>query len=67
LLLADEPTGNLDSKTGAELMGLFGRLHQNGNTVVLVTHEAEVARFAHRVLYFRDGQLEKDVRRPPQP
>jgi putative ABC transport system ATP-binding protein len=67
LLLADEPTGNLDSKTGAELMGLFGRLHQNGNTVVLVTHEAEVARFAHRVLYFRDGQLEKDVRRTPQP
>jgi putative ABC transport system ATP-binding protein len=65
LLLADEPTGNLDSKTGAELMGLFGRLHQNGNTVVLVTHEAEVARFAHRVLYFRDGQLEKDVRRTP--
>jgi len=65
LLLADEPTGNLDSKTGAELMALFGRLHQDGNTVVLVTHEADVAAFAHRTLYFRDGQLERDVRRVP--
>jgi putative ABC transport system ATP-binding protein len=63
LLLADEPTGNLDSKTGTELMGLFGRLHQGGNTVVLVTHEADVAAFADRILHFKDGQLEKDVRR----
>jgi len=64
LLLADEPTGNLDSKTGAELMALFGRLHQAGNTIVLVTHEADIAAFAARTLYFRDGQLERDVRRP---
>ncbi len=65
LLLADEPTGNLDSKTGSELMRLFGRLHQGGNTILLITHEAEVAAFAHRILYFRDGQLERDARQPP--
>ena len=63
LLLADEPTGNLDSKTGAEIMALFARLHEAGNTIVLVTHEADVAAFAHRVLHLRDGQIEKDVRR----
>ena len=63
LLLADEPTGNLDSKTGAEIMALFARLHQAGNTIVLVTHEAEVAAFAHRVLQLRDGEVETDVRR----
>ena len=63
LLLADEPTGNLDSKTGAEIMALFARLHQAGNTIVLVTHEAEVAAFAHRVLQLKDGEVEKDVRR----
>ena len=63
LLLADEPTGNLDSKTGAEIMALFARLHQAGNTIVLVTHEADVAAFAHRTLYLKDGQVEKDVRR----
>ena len=63
LLLADEPTGNLDSKTGAEILALFARLHQAGNTIVLVTHEAEVAAFAHRVLQLKDGELEKDVRR----
>ena len=63
LLLADEPTGNLDSKTGAEIMALFSRLHEAGNTIVLVTHEADVAVFAHRVLHLRDGQIEKDVRR----
>ena len=62
LLLADEPTGNLDSKTGAEIMALFARLHQAGNTILLVTHEADVAAFAHRVLHLRDGQVEKDVR-----
>jgi putative ABC transport system ATP-binding protein len=60
LLLADEPTGNLDSKTGAELMALLGRLHERGNTIVLVTHEADIAAFARRTLQFRDGQLEKD-------
>jgi len=62
ILLADEPTGNLDSKTGAEIMGLFARLHQAGNTIILVTHEADVAAFAHRIIHLRDGQVEKDVR-----
>ena len=62
ILLADEPTGNLDSKTGAEIMALFKRLHQAGNTIVLVTHEADVAAFAHRSIHLRDGQVEKDVR-----
>jgi putative ABC transport system ATP-binding protein len=63
LLLADEPTGNLDSKTGAEIMGLFARLHDTGNTIVLVTHEADIAAYANRILHLRDGQVEKDVRR----
>jgi len=63
LLLADEPTGNLDSKTGAEIMALFGRLHASGNTILIVTHEADVAAFAHRILHLRDGRIEKDVRR----
>src|SRR5687767_3517429 len=62
ILLADEPTGNLDSKTGAEIMGLFARLHEGGNTIVLVTHEADVAAYAHRTISLRDGQIEKDVR-----
>jgi putative ABC transport system ATP-binding protein len=62
ILLADEPTGNLDSKTGAEIMALFARLHEAGNTIVLVTHEADVAAFAHRTIHLRDGQVEKDVR-----
>jgi putative ABC transport system ATP-binding protein len=63
LLLADEPTGNLDSKTGAEIMSLFARLHDAGNTIILVTHEADIAAFAHRAVHLRDGQIEKDVRR----
>jgi putative ABC transport system ATP-binding protein len=63
ILLADEPTGNLDSKTGLEIMGLFERLHGAGNTIILVTHEADVAAFAHRSIYIRDGQVENDVRR----
>jgi putative ABC transport system ATP-binding protein len=63
ILLADEPTGNLDSKTGVEIMGLFGRLHEAGNTIILVTHEADVAAHAHRVIHIRDGQVEDDVRR----
>lgn len=62
LLLADEPTGNLDSKTGLEIMALFRRLHGIGNTIVLITHEPEVARYAHRVIYLRDGQVERDER-----
>jgi len=63
ILLADEPTGNLDSKTGAEIMAVFDRLHQAGNTIVLVTHEPDVAAFAHRSIHIRDGQVENDVRR----
>jgi putative ABC transport system ATP-binding protein len=62
ILLADEPTGNLDSKTGVEIMAVFKRLHDAGNTIVLVTHEADIAAFAHRVISIRDGQVEKDVR-----
>src|SRR5687767_3968341 len=61
ILLADEPTGNLDSKTGAEIMALFSRLHEAGNTIILVTHEADIAAFAHRAIHVRDGQVEKDV------
>ena len=63
ILLADEPTGNLDSKTGSEIMGLFERLHKGGNTILLVTHEADVAAFAYRSIHLRDGQVENDIRR----
>src|SRR5262245_45451916 len=63
ILLADEPTGNLDSKTGVEIMGVFERLHQAGNTIVLVTHEADIAAHAHRTISIRDGLVEKDSRR----
>ena len=61
ILLADEPTGNLDSKTGNEIMGLFDRLHAAGNTIILVTHEADIAAYARRAIHLRDGQIEKDV------
>jgi putative ABC transport system ATP-binding protein len=66
ILLADEPTGNLDSKTGVEIMALFARLHEGGNTIILVTHEADIAAYAHRVIAIRDGQVERDVRQAPQ-
>jgi putative ABC transport system ATP-binding protein len=65
ILLADEPTGNLDSKTGVEIMALFARLHQGGNTIILVTHEPDIAAYAHRVIAIRDGQVERDVRQAP--
>jgi len=60
ILLADEPTGNLDTATGNEIMGLFERLHQQGNTIVVVTHEHDIALHAHRVIHIRDGKVEKD-------
>ncbi len=60
ILLADEPTGNLDSATGNEIMGLFERLHQQGNTIILVTHEHDIALHAHRIIHVRDGKVEKD-------
>ncbi|MCL4850571.1 MAG: macrolide ABC transporter ATP-binding protein, partial [Bryobacteraceae bacterium] len=60
ILLADEPTGNLDSATGNEIMALFASLHQQGNTIVLVTHEHDIAVHAHRVVHVRDGKVEKD-------
>src|SRR5450432_1428642 len=60
ILLADEPTGNLDTATGNEIMALFERLYQQGNTIVLVTHEHDIALHAHRVIHVRDGKVEKD-------
>jgi putative ABC transport system ATP-binding protein len=60
IILADEPTGNLDSKTGLEIMALLDTLHARGNTIVLVTHEADIAEFAHRVVHIRDGQIFSD-------
>jgi len=62
IILADEPTGNLDSATGQEIMALFDRLHQQGNTIVLVTHEHDIAMYAHRVIHVRDGKVAKDER-----
>jgi putative ABC transport system ATP-binding protein len=61
IILADEPTGNLDSKTGKEIMSIFDRLHAEGNTIVLVTHEDEVACHAHRIIRLRDGAVESDI------
>src|ERR1039458_7177992 len=60
ILLADEPTGNLDSKTGEEIMAVFERLHAQGNTIILVTHEHDVAEYAHRVVHIRDGKVAWD-------
>jgi putative ABC transport system ATP-binding protein len=68
IILADEPTGNLDSKTGNEIMALFDELHAQGNTIVLVTHEHDIAEFAHRVIHIRDGKVagdEKTARAKP--
>ena len=62
IILADEPTGNLDSKTSVEIMKLFGDIHANGNTVILVTHEEDIAAYAHRVIRLRDGLIESDTK-----
>jgi putative ABC transport system ATP-binding protein len=63
LLLADEPTGNLDSRTGREILNLFHRIHEQGNTIIMVTHDREVANQAQRIISIRDGQIEKDERK----
>ena len=60
IILADEPTGNLDSKTGEEIMALFDDLHAKGNTIVLVTHEPDIAEYAHRIVHIRDGKIFSD-------
>lgn len=60
ILLADEPTGALDSKTGVEIMALFDELHKLGNTIILITHEREVADYAHRIIYIKDGEIHSD-------
>ena len=60
IVLADEPTGNLDSKTGEEIMSLFKNLHEQGNTIILVTHEMDIAQHAHRVIFIRDGKIASD-------
>ncbi|MBY0535462.1 MAG: ABC transporter ATP-binding protein [Chitinophagaceae bacterium] len=65
LILADEPTGNLDTKTSYEIMDIFGKIHAGGNTVVLVTHEEDIANHAHRIVRLRDGVIETDKRREP--
>jgi len=64
ILLADEPTGNLDSKTSYEIMDLFDQLHSKGNTIVMVTHEDDIAQYAHRILRLRDGLVESDKINP---
>ncbi|APA92414.1 MULTISPECIES: ABC transporter ATP-binding protein [Myroides] len=62
IILADEPTGNLDTKTSVEIMSLFDEIHANGNTVILVTHEEDIAAHAHRIIRLRDGVIESDER-----
>ena len=62
IILADEPTGNLDSATSSEIMGVFDQLHHQGNTIILVTHEPDIALYAHRIVHIRDGKVEKDER-----
>jgi putative ABC transport system ATP-binding protein len=64
IILADEPTGNLDSKTSVEIMGLFEQIHANGNTVIIVTHEPDIALFAHRIVRIKDGMVESNEKNP---
>ena len=64
IILADEPTGNLDSKTSIEIMNLFNDIHKNGNTVIVVTHEEDIAKYAHRVIRLKDGMIESDNLNP---
>jgi len=66
ILLADEPTGNLDTATGEEIMRLFEKLHTEGHTIILVTHEKDIADHAHRTIHIRDGKIESDERREPK-
>lgn len=61
IILADEPTGNLDSKTSEEIMNLFEDIHKNGNTIIVVTHEEDIARHAHRIVRIKDGMIESDM------
>jgi putative ABC transport system ATP-binding protein len=63
LILADEPTGNLDTKTGQEIMRIFEKLHRQGNTLIIVTHEHDIATYADRIIYIRDGAIEKEERK----
>jgi putative ABC transport system ATP-binding protein len=63
IILADEPTGNLDSKTSAEIMEIFGKIHNEGNTVILITHEEDIAKHAHRIVRLKDGIIESDDRK----
>jgi putative ABC transport system ATP-binding protein len=62
LLLADEPTGNLDSKTGYEILNLFHKIHSQGNTIIMVTHDPDIAQQAQRIIYIRDGKIEREER-----
>jgi putative ABC transport system ATP-binding protein len=66
LLLADEPTGNLDSKTGEEILNLFHKIHSQGNTIIMVTHDADIARQAQRIIHIRDGKIEREEKRGEQ-
>jgi len=63
LVLADEPTGNLDSKTGLEIINLFRKIHSQGNTIIVVTHEREIAEHAHRIIFLKDGRIVKEERK----